>query len=73
MGSCGRACSLAARLAAPLLPHPVRALSPASPVGEPTPRGEGAGKEGLLPGVTSAVGSSPPRPALTQEKDPISS
>ena len=70
MGACAPS---VAGPASPLPPHPVQALSPASPVREPTPCGEGAGKEGLLPGVTSAVGSSPPRPALTQEQDPISS
>lgn len=42
--------------------HPVRALPPASSAGEPTLRGQGAGKEGLLPVVTSAM--QPHRPLI---------
>lgn len=50
------ACSLRGQARrSPPTPTPVWALSPASPAAQPTLRGEGAGNEGLLPVVTSAM------------------
>ena len=55
-GSAAAACSLRGQARrSPPTPTPVWALSPASPAAEPTLRGEGAGNEGLLPVVTSAM------------------